>query len=281
VAGLARAAYLRLPQSSASFGKTLALLAFAIPAVYAMATLGRSGVWGSEQALLDQALLHSPDSRRLRIDLAVRALETAKPQEAAVHVDYLWRTGTPTNHAIAGIWRVILACDGGGEVAPALLDDLARTPPKYIHVNAMAAFELLANRAESGRCPSLEAGALAAAMQAWLSASRQDAGNESIWRTRFNLARVLTAAGRFEEARTEALRAWTDGGHEFGVGVVLFRLAATLNRLDECRALLAELERNVHAGDRVQRSLLEQFKAYLESNPPTPAGTTGTVDTET
>lgn len=267
VAGLGGYLAQHLPAPSALFRRTAPVFLVLIALVLCTATFGRAWVWQSEGALYAQELETNPNSVRTRTALATYALQRGHPRVALAQIEALESFAPPEHEATIVIWKLLIVhCQVEERLTSDLIQIMKDDPPERIHLYAAHAMGLVASQMEAESCGSLEPGELAEASRVWIDNVNQPDNAKAIVGFRYNTARLLAKAGRLDEALLEAFRAWEDGGRqEFPIGVLAFRLAASLEDYDTCQKVLAGLDQWADSHDLRKRRTIQSFQQFLEN----------------
>lgn len=232
-------------------------------AILFFATFARSTVWSDMSLLLAQELRYNPDSPRLRSVIAARFMEAGELQPALEHIDAAEKN-LPAREAItAPLWRLLATCMSNAEPPQTFWEQLRTQSSAPITLYAMVAWEQVAQRAEAGRCPEVDKEQLISLGSEWLSQTASRPTDHGVWRTRYNLARLLASTGEWHEAISQGTRAWEDSGYNNGVGVFLFQINASAGDAGRCRAILDTLKRSYGTGDLLLDRAIKAFEVAL------------------
>jgi len=266
VASLAIAAGKRLPTPTVAFARTGPILALAMLLTYAAATHARARVWGDPAVREAQAVAQNPHSPRLRARLAVAAASAGDLPGALEHIAMAASAPSPPSPRTLALLRLTAACLSDRPLPDPGPLEVARAPAQQrILLAEMAAFESLAQRTETRACRWPVAADALAVGYAMLEGSPQDATDHEMWRTRYNVARLLASQSDFGAAAREAQAAWEASAWNAGVGVLVFQLHATRGDLAASRATLQRLRETVGSGDLATMRAIGQFEAYVDS----------------
>lgn len=257
-----------LATPTASFRRALLAAGVLLPACYFVATFARAHVWGSPEAILRQSLRYNRDSPRLHAMLAGHAMDRRDVAAAIGHAGAYERTIGPDGRATARLWALLAHCVAGSD-PPQSDANWGIRNGRRLTLDDVNATSMLVPLVERGDCPPIDARALATRLEEMLAASPQADGELPHWRVRYYRARLLAQQSRWDEARTEARRAWHGSGDDASVGVLVFQLAATVGDRADAAATLAIIERNAPSWDRSLRDAVARFRSYL-ATPPEP-----------
>src|SRR5699024_4902233 len=124
-----------------------------------------------------------------------------------------------------------------------LYDQFAKRAHGRIATSTMKAFEQLATDVHLG-CPGINTTRLNAIMMQWLATTPTLERNMRVWRTRYNLGRMIGYSGHIRQARNLVERAWVESNYDNGVGILLFQLNGSLGNVEACRNILIRLEQD-------------------------------------
>lgn len=253
---------LHLSERMAPILKGAGMLAIAL---LCFATFARSTVWSDMNLLLAQELRYNPDSPRLRSVIAAHFLQAGELRPALEHIEAAEKN-LPAREAItAPLWRLLAYCMSNAEPPQTLWEQLRTRSSAPITQYAMVAWEQVAQRVEAGRCPEVEKGPLIDLGREWLSRTTSRPTDHGVWRTRYNLARLLASIGAWDDAISQGTRAWEDSDYNNGVGVFLFQINASAGNIERCREILLILKRSHGAGDLLLDRAIDLFEAAIKS----------------
>lgn len=255
--GLASLAAPRLSQPTPLMRRALMALGLVIPAIYLLATHGRARVWGSEETLYAQEVLHNPDSPRLNVTVGAWLMLRGDLQGALRHFT-LAEKNSPASERMTHITRRMLAyCATGNSIPSSLYVMAEQSIQQPITRYGMVAWEMLAQRAETNVCRAdrLRLGNLGLA---WANQATQP-HNHWNWRVRYNSARLIAAGGDMPTASKQALQAFVESNHNFGVGVLAFQTCASLGSPSNCRQIAIDLQRAASPEDRLETRTAQRF----------------------
>lgn len=262
VAGLLVMLFDRLPRRNTLFRPVCVALLVAILLVYAGATHVRARSWSSSQSFYAVQAHYNHTSPRLQSNLVGRALTAGNLAAALKHIAIGERYAAPSEALTATLWRFIAYCEVSAIPPQALYREFAARNHGQITNYAMVGWEVLANRIESG-CPTVDRARLVTLAEAWLANSPLPDSSMNMWRTRYNLARVVAVGGNLQKAADMAYRAWVDGDYNNGIGVLVFQLNASLGHLAVCREVLSHLERATGGANLRLNKAVATFKQAL------------------
>jgi len=271
LAGLVESGFARLGSTTPAFRRAMSASVVAIPLAFAAATFARASAWGDPQTRNAQALLTSPYSPRLRAQLGVEAAESGDLPAALEHIRLAAAGPSAPPARTLDLWRVLATCLAGATLEPdPVIARLLAAETPAIALTEMVAFEALAKRVEAGQCNWPSAMQAQSIGRAMLEHSRQQHSEHQVWRTRYVMARLQAAQGRYADAVSTAEVAWRDSRWNPGVGILVFQLHASRNDLPACRATVERLRANASPGNLALHKALAQFDAFLADPTKTP-----------
>lgn len=258
VAGLGGLAIKQLRGITQAMQWALLALCFVVPATYVAATHARARVWSSEDTFYAQEETHSPNSPRLYAILGARAMDRGDLQASLHYLLEAERNGPRRERMTGTIRRMLAYCMAAKTVPEALYAEAEQRNHLPLTQYGMVAFDALAQHAESGWCESDRLRLARIGLQ-WSEASGMPANAHAAWRTRYNSARLLAAAGHMEQAAAVSMRAFTDSSANFGVGVLAFQTCASLGNMPACAPIARQLYATANREDLQAVSTAEQF----------------------
>lgn len=262
--GAVRALFNRIGTPTRLFARTLPVLAFAVPLVYAGATLMRSGIWGNAELLYLQGVEENPGSVRLRSVIAFHYMRVGDFERAMGHIQEAERYARRAQAPSVQLWKVLAHCYAQKASPTTLLDGLQQRASGPIDTMASRAFELVVEKAEVGDCPGLDAERLANIGLTWLDDPAQVPAQQAVWATRYHLARLLASRGAYARAMREARQAWIDSRRNVAPGVLLFQLSMTVQDYAGAREVLDGLKRYLDPKDRAAVRAVAVFEDGLK-----------------
>lgn len=233
--------------------------------VLALATTARAAVWRSQEAILRQALAFHPDSRWMRMDFIALDMGRTPPDVngALAHADHLLSLPQPLDRRFGALMRLSILCMQGGPVSTDTVDLVFGGTLSSIEPDLLVGFESLAERTIRTPCGGFEPSEMERALAAALDRSTLPRRHRSIWRLRFQAARLAIAANDGTEALRQARLAWAGGAG--GAPVALLTCALLLQQGDDAgaAAMLAKAEPLVSAQDRAGQALLRTYQDEL------------------
>lgn len=269
ITGALRELWLRHPNPTIAFRRTLSAGAPLALALYAVATWVQAGSWSSADTLFAMQETYNPTSPRLQSTLAARAIEQGDTRSALAHIELSERNGPASERMTATIWRLIAYRSAKLPIPEAIYAEFEQRTKSPITLNSMRYWESLTQLAEKG---GLDTQRLAKDGRNWIKNDPAPATTQTIWRSRYNLARMEATSGDIMLAEADARKAWIDSDYSNGIGVLLFQLNATLGRRDACEQVLAILKQRRDPGNADLTEAIDLFTKAL---------TDGTVDWST
>jgi hypothetical protein len=255
---------LALPPVRARVRVAAATCGMILLVVYLASTWNHATGWGDDNTFYAMQYRYNPTSPRLLSNLAGRSMQAGDLKSSLYFIGQAEQYSPKAEAATSTAWRIGAYCAAKEPVPEELYNELSARASGRITSYYMVAFELIAQQTEEG-CPGIDASRIANTTIQWADRAPQTAGEQELWRTRYNAARLLASAGHIREARDEAHRAWVDGAHNNGVGVLLFQLNGTLGDTDACREVLGYLERSAHGDNKDLAETAAAFRQALDS----------------
>ena len=233
--------------------------------VFAVATMARAAVWRSQEAILRQALTFHPDSRWVRMDSVALAMEQTPPDVdgAMTNANHLMALGAPLDRRFGALMRLSILCVQGRPVSGAMVDAVFGGTLASIEPDLLVGFESLADRTVRMPCEGFGPSEMEHALASALDRSTLPRRHRSIWRLRFQAARLAMAAGDNGEALRQARLAWAGGAG--GAPVALLISALLMQQGDNAGAarMLADAAPLIPAQDRRGQALLKSYREEL------------------
>jgi hypothetical protein len=246
-------------------GRILGATAIALVLVLGLATAARASVWRSQEAILSQALAYHPQSRWMRMDYIAFDMGKSPPDVAGAmaHAEYLLERPDAMDRRFGALMALSIRCVQGQEVSRKMIDGVFGGPLTTIEPDLLVGLESLSARTMQSPCAGFGPAEMEASLAAALDRSTLPKHHRSIWRLRFQAARLALAANRPEEALEQARLAWAGGAG--GAPVALLTCALLLQKGDNAgaAAMLRKAEPLVAKQDRAGQELLRSYRAEL------------------
>jgi len=240
--------------------------------IYGLGTWNQALAWSDADEFYALQYSYNPTSPRLLSALTARAMHAKDLPAALAYIDQAERYEDVSEHGTSTLWRFLAYCEAGAASIPdELYTELEGRAKGRITSYTMTAWELLANRLDQG-CPSLNASLIARAGIDWIHRTSQLPIDQAVWRTRYNIARILARAGDIKGAADLANQAWADSGWNNGVGATLFQFEAALGHVEHCKDILRHLEQSYGHGDRSLDDAVDAFRKAMPQIQPEGAG---------
>ena len=166
-------------------------------------TFTQATTWKSESAIYRQALIHHPNSPRLRGILAHNALENGDFEAALEHIEVLGDAYPPAEAMTAVLWKAIGQCNlqsGKTVFTAAEMEPLTASPFTTLGRNVLARMiELL----YAGKCDALDIVAFLGYASQWLGHTEVHYPSIDTYQYRVGLARVHARYGQLDAALEE------------------------------------------------------------------------------
>jgi hypothetical protein len=245
-------------------GRILAGASISLVVVLGLATAARAAVWRNQEAILRQALAFHPDSRWMRMDYIALDMAKSPPDVdgAIAHAEYLAARPDPVDRRFGALMQLSIHCVQGQEVSPAMIQAAFGGTLTSIEPDLLVGFESLSERAIHRPCPGLAPREVEQALTGALDRSTLPKRHRSIWRLRFQAAKLALASGESGEALHQAKLAWSGGG---GAPVALLTCGLLMQRGDNAMAaaMLKKADRLVGDSDKAGQALIRQYRDEL------------------
>lgn len=254
----------RMPRAN----NLIAVSACLLVAVLGVGTLARAYAWSDRDTLLHQSLIHHPDSRWLRMDLIMNAMDKNPPrlEEARLHADHLLGMNDPLARRFGAIERVLIDCASGIQPPARLIDEMFAGQETIIEADLLLAFDNLSDSIVRQPCQGLTPLQMADRLARMLDQAALPPGTLGVWRLRYRAANLFLAAGLLERAIEQARLAVAGGTAQVQARIFLAGLLikngdvqAATRELDTASAELAE-------GETLGREIIKQYRSQLQQN---------------
>lgn len=255
-----------LPKLSFSMNRTFPLLAGAIVAVLAIATLGRVLVWQHRQSIIEQGARHHPLSMRAASDLASLQLDREDIDAAIRAVAPLTRLEDPRSRIFGNLYIIGLECRKGNALDHERLAAVVADAMPQTTVYEAQMFRFVDNAINFGQCRGRSEREVADAFAAILhAADQQSEATPNKYVLRDIVARIYLRGGADREAEHQALTAWSSGHHP-PTGAFLARLHVRRGNMSGAQEIVAKLEQYIDDADVAGQEELRQLRALLTTN---------------
>jgi hypothetical protein len=249
--------------------RVFACAATGLVLVLGLATTARALVWRSQASILAQALAHHPDSRWARMDAIAFDMAQQPPAMASAfaHAQYLATLPSSVDRRFGELMVLSLTCLTDGTITPRLQNGVFGGTVDSIEPDLLVGYESLSARVTRHPCAGLGPGQMAGALAGMLDRSPLPKGHRSVWRLRFQAARLYWIAGEPEPALREARLALAARSAE--APVPLFLAAMLIERGDREGAAraLRDARARLRPGDEAGLRLLSRYEAKLARPP--------------
>lgn len=234
-----------------------------LAAIYGWATWNQASAWANAPDFYALQYSYDPTSPRLLSVMTGRAILAKDLPSALAYIDASERYENASEQPTSTLWRMIAYCETGDTPIPsAIYEQLEARNHGRITTFAMVAWDLLGNSVQDG-CKGLDDSRTARAGIAWLERTPQPGREQMVWRTRYNVGRILAANGDLAGAEALVHRAWIDSDRNNGVGVLLFQLSATLGHVDLSEQALGALQKAYGRGDKTLDDAVDTFNKAM------------------
>jgi hypothetical protein len=246
--------------SVALIGITLAL---------GLATAARASVWRYQQSILAQALSTHPNSRWLRMDAVAFEMSRSPPNVpgAIRHADHLLTLPNESDRRFGAILRLSIECIEGDPIKPGRLKQVFGGHIRTIEPDLLVAYESLSGRITKHPCAGLSSEEMAEELDGLLDNAALPDTHRSMWRLRFQAARLYWAGDDQPHALEQARLAWVARPRDGAVPLFLAGMLLHSGQLVEAKTMLQSAKDRVGAGDATGRKILAQYEAALGQSP--------------
>lgn len=258
-----RAVSARMDRPGLVFGGALAGLLMAL----AFATYARALVWQSPMYLLEQSVEAYPDSRFGRMELAAQIMNQgplADFEAAAGHYRHLQGLELPSTRMIGYLGEIAVTCFARGQAHPDDLEKAFEQQPETIQADLLKVIEELGRILQMRDCESMPMTDYADHLVAMADQTDLDPRRRTVWRVRFEAARLYADAERDRKALEQARLVWQTGQADLPVAMMMVGLHIRLGEFGAARSLLDEIEPQIPESDRTGRALVDEYRAAIE-----------------
>ena len=209
---------------------------------YALATVLQVLAWRSRDSLYSQALVHHPESARLRGELAFRAIVRGDTGDALTHIAVLERVYPDTERMTATLWKFYAFCQSTEAASAELGQELYERRDAPITTVGRNAFTRVSSLILNGECEGFDTRFFTFGMAAWLDHKRGDVSEAELFPYRILLARVFAHLGEFEEAVRQVDTAADQKAFGWQEVLLAFRLSVTVGNWDDAASWLEEVK---------------------------------------
>lgn len=235
--------------------------------VLALGTHLRASAWSSRDSLLRQSLLHHPDSRWLRTDLILNAMQQNPPRlaEASRHADHLLAMEDPLAQQFGAIERVMIECASGRQPDPGVVEAMFDGSGNPIEPDLLLAFDNLSDGIVRQPCAGLSPRQMANGLARMLDQSNLAPGTLGVWRLRYRAANLYVAAEQPDNAIRQAELSISGGTAQTQVNLFLAALLIEKGDVQAARAALEAAAAALKRGETRGKELLGLYRKQLDS----------------
>ncbi len=257
--GLVAGIFEKYPKATESLRKMTPIAFGAIFSIYAMTSLSRALLWSDNASLMVHAQINHPTSSRLRSELLLNALYAKRLDVALSQADIAMQTSPQNEKRTIQLWRILAYCYAGQPIAKGELEALYSMPADRITLATSTALDYVSAAAEANACPELDRLQLGKLASQWAVNTVQYPRSFLVWKTHFAAARLMGSGGDLKSALTQAQFAFTDSGHDFSAGILLYQLANSLEDAKLAEQTLDELTANSPRYTDLQKDQLREL----------------------
>lgn len=256
MAGLLVWVWRRLSAPTRTFRAICGLLLGCVLALYAAMTLGHVKSWRNNETFFYAQGILNPTSPRYQSYLISVAISNHDLQRALAHITIAEQHAPAELLPAITLARFHAYCSVAKQPPANLYAELSQRAQGPINIATKHTAGLLVDDAMD-HCPGFAATRFDTIMQRWLDSTPTPATAQTVWETRYDLARMLAARGQLREARDTLHRAWIDSRYDGTIGILLFQLNSSLGDWPSCSRVLAQLEQQKGRGNlQVDRAVV-------------------------
>lgn len=264
--GLWAAAAQAITKRNQKLPRLTAACACALLVLYFFGTWNQAQAWGVSSTFYAIQYDYNPGSPRLISSLTAQAMTNHDTDKALYLISQSEIYSPPSELPASTLWRFLAYCEAEPyrQIPDGLYRELESRAHGRITTYSMVAWELLAARLSNG-CSDVNRKRITNAGLAWLKEAPQKESAQAMWRTRYNIARIIADNNQLADARTQVAEAWEDSDHNNGIGVLLFQLNASLGDTEGCKRVLAALEKSSTGDDALLDRAVQTFRKAVNN----------------
>lgn len=258
-----QAASARMDRPSIIFGGAVVGLFLAL----SFATFARSLAWQSPTHLLEQAVAQYPDSRFARMELAAFAMNEGPIPDypaAVEHYRHLQGLELPSTRAIGYVGEMAVSCFALGRTDSDNLFEAFSQQPETIQADYLKAVEELGRILRMRDCEGISMSEYAKQLAAVADGTHLSQGVRTVWRLRFEAARLYVADERDREALQQARLAWHTGNADLPVAMMMAGLHIRQGEFGAAKRMLDKISPMIPDGDESGQALLARYRDAIE-----------------
>lgn len=253
----------RMDRPGLVFGGALAGLLMAL----AFATYARALAWQSPMYLLEQSVTAYPDSRFGRIGLAAQIMNQgplADFDAAADQYQHLQGLALPSTRMIGYLGEIAVLCFARGQADPDLLEKAFAQQPETIQADLLKVFEELGRILQIRDCDGVPMTGYADHLVGVVDQTDLDPRRRTVWRVRFEAARLYADAELDRKALEQARLVWQTAQGDLPVAMMMVGLHIRLGEFGAARELLDKIAPQIPESDRAGRALADEYRGAIE-----------------
>lgn len=264
LAGLLALVPERLRVSGGPFRRIAILGGGSLLAVLAFATLGRSLVWQTEEAIVTQAVAHRPRSMRALLDMGKIHITRQEYDSAIAATAPLRQSDDRRQRVIGHLQQQAVQCMRGGEVGTSAMTAAAAEALPNVTVFELQMARLIVLATPTGECGNHSSYFLAEGLQRIVDAARSQTNPGSPHdATRMTVAQLYARAGAWEQAQRQAELAWRNRTH-LPAGALLVRIYVHNLERDKALHVIRELEARARSFDTVSQEQIMLLRKLVD-----------------
>lgn len=259
----ARAVATRMDRPGFVFGGAIIGLVIAL----SFATLARALAWQSPKYLLEQSVSNFPDSRFVRMELAAQIMNQGPIPDfpaALEHYRHLQDLERSSTRSLGYLGEMAVACFATGQTNPRNLSRAFAEQPETIQADYLKAIEELGRILRMRDCEGVLIPEYADRLVAVADATHLDQSANTVWRLRFEAARLYAAAEDNRKALEQARLAWQTESAELPVAMMMAGLHIRRGEFGAARRILDQIAPLIPDDDQTGQALLEDYRSAIE-----------------
>lgn len=233
--------------------------------ILGIATFGRVLIWQDNNGIVQQALLHHPDSVRLRFDIAAKALERGDFEAALAEMQHVAANGSPRDRQLGKLGAFTVKClRKDQDISVQELEQaVAANLPRLTTYEAQSIMRLSRTSRTAG-CGDMKIEVIAGYLTRMLdSASSQPETAQPKWYSRSMVAEMYAHVGAWADAQAQAEAAWEGSHNDPRVGALLTSIYIKTGDLAAAQVVLSQLEKSIKPSDVGGQGALDRLRKQL------------------
>jgi hypothetical protein len=235
---------------------------------FALATNARAWIWSDKETLLESALHASPNSRWLRLDMALTALQHSPPEPTIARQNYavLESMADPVSRQLGAQGEVLVDCLIQGSTTASHVKGMFIAEGRPIESDQYVVLELLANLIMEKPCRGLPAEDFARRLARWLDTASTSERNRVKVNSRYLASRLLLVGGNSREALAQSETSWHAGARDLPLAALIIGLQIQLDQKGQARRTLETIEPTIPADDLRAVEIFKNYRRDLDES---------------